>query len=133
MTHAELVEFMRRHTLCVVSTVASDGAPESAVVGFAVATDLRIVFDTVASSRKYRNLISNPRVSVAMWTGEKTVQYEGIASLAGDADRELYFETFPDGRERLKWQGITHFVVAPKWIRCSDFDARPPRIEEFAF
>jgi hypothetical protein len=44
---------------------------------------------------------------------------------------EIYFETFPDGRERLAWPGITHFVIRPKLIRYSDFDARPTQIEEF--
>jgi Pyridoxamine 5'-phosphate oxidase len=135
MTRAELFEFMRRHRYCVVSSVADD-VPQSAVVGFAVSPELEIIFDTLRSSRKYRNLIANPSAAVAMWTGETTVQYEGVAAELSPADeryREIYFETWPDGRDRLNWPGLTHFVIRPKWARLSDFDARPPRIEDLTF
>ncbi|HLH39681.1 MAG TPA: pyridoxamine 5'-phosphate oxidase family protein [Bryobacteraceae bacterium] len=136
MTRGELLDFLRRRRLAVVSTASSNGKPESAVVGIAVSEDLEIVFDTVRTSRKYRNLAVNPSVAVATWTGEKTAQYEGIASELGEADaryRDLYLEIFPDGRDRLSWPGITHFVIRPAWIRYSDFAARPPVIEEFTF
>ena len=33
----------------------------------------------------------------------------------------------------LSWVGITYFVVRAKWIRYSDYDQRPPFIEEFHF
>jgi len=135
MTRAELFDFIRSHRFAVVSSVSSTGAPESAVVGFAVTPDLEIVFDTVRSSRKYGNLIANPAAAVALWTGEATAQYEGVAREPGGAERdryrEIYFETFPDGRDRLSWNGITHFVIRPKWIRYSNFDTRV--IEEFTF
>lgn len=137
MPRAELLEFIRRHRFCVVSSVAENGAPQSAVVGFAVSPELEIIFDTVKSSRKYRNLISNPHASVVLWTGEATVQLEGIATELDGADaqryREIYFETWPDGRDRMSWAGITHFVIRPKWIRFTDFDQRPPRVEELTF
>lgn len=136
MTRAELVEFIRRHRFCVVSSVAGN-RPQSAVVGFAVSPDLEIIFDTVRSSRKYRNLAANPHASVALWTGEATVQYEGVATELDGADgeryRQIYFETWPDGRDRMSWEGITHFVIRPEWIRYTDFNQRPPLIEEFSF
>jgi pyridoxine/pyridoxamine 5'-phosphate oxidase len=135
MTKSELFEFIRAHRYAVVSSVAAQGTPESAVVGFAVTPELEIIFDTVRSSRKYANLTGNPAAAVAMWTGEATAQYEGIASEPDGAERdhyrEIYFETWPDGRERLSWAGITHFVIRPKWIRYSNFDTRV--IEEFRF
>jgi len=137
MPRAGLLDFIRRHRYCVVSSIAENGAPQSAVVGFAVSPEFEIIFDTVKSSRKYRNLISNPRAAVALWTGEATVQYEGIATELAGADgdryREIYFETWPDGRDRMSWTGITHFVIRPEWIRFTDFGERPPRIEEFTF
>lgn len=137
MTNAELFDFLRAHRYGVVSTVSAEGAPESAVVGIAVTRELDVIFDTVKTSRKYRNLIANPASAVAVWTGEKTAQYEGIAREPEGAERdryrEIYFGAFPDGRERLSWPGLTHIVIRPKWIRYSDFDARPPRIAEFTF
>src|SRR5215469_6242943 len=137
MMRAELLEFFRRHRLAVVSTISSDGAPEAAVVGIAATPELEIIFDTVKTSRKYRNLMANPAAAVTVWSGEKTTQYEGVAFEPDGAEldryREIYFATFPDGRDRLSWAGITHLVIRPKWVRYSDFDARPPRIEELRF
>jgi len=135
MTKSALFEFMRGHRYAVVSSVTAQGTPESAVVGFAVTPELEIIFDTVRSSRKYTNLTANPAAAVAMWTGEATTQYEGIASEPDGAEREryreIYFETWPDGRDRLSWAGITHVVIRPKWIRYSNFETRV--IEEFRF
>ena len=45
--------------------------------------------------------------------------------------RELYFESFPDGRERQSWRGITYIRARPTWIRYSDFTTDPPAIIEF--
>jgi hypothetical protein len=99
--------------------------------------ELEIVFDTVDRSRKYRNLKACGECSITMWIGEVTVQYEGIAEepVGADLDRyqEAYFKKLPDGRDRLSWPGIAYFVVHPKWVRYSDFNARPPLIEEFSF
>jgi pyridoxine/pyridoxamine 5'-phosphate oxidase len=137
MTKPDLLQFLRRHRYAVVSSVSAAGAPQSAVVGIGVSGDLEIVFDTLRTSRKYANLIANPAASVAVWTGEATAQLDGIAEEPDGAERdryrEIYFETWPDGRDRLSWSGLTHIVIRPKWIRYSDFDQRPPLIEEFRF
>jgi pyridoxine/pyridoxamine 5'-phosphate oxidase len=137
MSPKELAEFIAACDLAVVSSLSPDGEPQNAVVAIAVTPDLEIVFDTVDRSRKYRNLTARGQCSITMWTGEVTVQYEGIAEepIGADLDRckEAYFKKLPDGRDRLSWPGITYFVVRPKWIRYSDFDARPPLIEEFSF
>jgi len=137
MTKTDLFEFLRRHRYAVVSSVSSTGAPQSAVVGIGLSRDLEIVFDTLRSTRKYANLIANPAASVTVWTGEATAQIDGVATEPEGAERDryrkIYFETWPDGRDRLSWSGLTHIVVRPKWIRYSDFDQRPPQIEEFAF
>jgi pyridoxine/pyridoxamine 5'-phosphate oxidase len=129
---AELVAFGTACDLAVVSYLSPQGLPQSAVVGIAVTPDLELVFDTVASSRKYRNLKARPECSIVLWKGEVTMQYEGIAEeTTADHYKEAYFKKMPDGRDRLSWPGITYFVVRPKWIRYSDFVARV--IEEFSF
>jgi len=134
MSPQKLADFVGACDLAVVSYISTEGAPRSAVVAIAVTPELEIVFDTVSSSRKYGNLKTRPECSLVMWTGEITMQYEGIAEET-DLDRykEAYFKKLPDGRDRLSWPGITYFVVRPKWVRYSDFNARPPLIEEFSF
>jgi hypothetical protein len=119
----------------VVSSIAADGTPQSALVGIAVTRELEIIFDTVNSSRKYRNLVERPACSLVVgWSGEQTVQYEGVAHepLGAELKRyqESYFEAWPDGVERMKWAGIAYFAVRPRWIRYSDFAQAPARIEE---
>jgi hypothetical protein len=138
MTKTDIYQFLLKEKLGVLGTLSPDGAPQSALVGIAVTHDLEIIFDTVKSSRKYRNLMSNAAASfVVGWAGECTVQLEGEAFQPEGSDltayQQVYFANWPDGPARLSWPGITHFVVRPRWIRYSDFDQRPPQIEEFHF
>src|SRR5271155_5869071 len=60
MDLAGLHSFMVRHRYGVVSTVATPGVPQSALVGIATTPDLEIIFDTLRSTRKYANLIARP-------------------------------------------------------------------------
>jgi hypothetical protein len=138
MTKAELFQFMSSEWLGVLGWIAADGRPQGALVGIAVTPDLEIVFDTVKSSRKYANLIANPKASFVIGTSrEVTVQFEGTAQeLAGEEltrYQKIYFANLPDGPARLSWPGIVYFAVRPRWIRYSDFEARPPKIVEFTF
>jgi hypothetical protein len=122
----------------VVSSIAADGTPQGALVGIAVTPQFEIVFDTVNTSRKYGNLVARPGCSfVVGWSGEQTVQYEGIAGEPRGEElkryQEVYFAAWPDGPVRMSWSGIAYFVVRPRWIRYSDFSQNPPLIHEIAF
>ena len=83
------------------------------------------LFDTLSDSRKATNLRENPSVAFVIGSTrdgtERTVQYEGVADMpSGDELRrvqEVYFEVFPDGRDRLHWKGLIHVRVKPLWIR----------------
>jgi pyridoxine/pyridoxamine 5'-phosphate oxidase len=134
VTQAELVAFLRQHRLAVVSTLR-DGAPQAAVVGIAVTEALDIIFDTLTTSRKYANISADPRVALVIgWDAEQTVQFEGIAELpSGDeleSSKQAYFAVSPDGRAREKWPNIAYVRIRPRWLRYSDFEQTPPRIEE---
>ena len=61
MTPADLLTFVCRSKLAVVSTTSAAGAPQAAVVGIAVTDALEIVFDTLETSRKAMNLRRDPR------------------------------------------------------------------------
>jgi uncharacterized pyridoxamine 5'-phosphate oxidase family protein len=137
ITKIDLFEFMSQQKLGVLGTVSPEGSPQSSLVGIAVTPELEIIFDTVNTSRKYRNLMRNPACSFAIgWTGETTVQCQGEARAPAGAElakyQELYFKKWPDGPARLTWPGIAYFVVRPTWIRYSDFDQQPPLIQEFS-
>ncbi len=135
MSRASLYVFMAEHRYGVVSSISPTGTPQSALVGIAVTEQLEIIFDTLRSTRKYRNLKARPACSFVLgFPGEKTLQLEGKAMEPDGAERtryqEAYFLTWPDGRDRLGWSGMTHIVVRPTWMRFSDFDQRPPFFEE---
>lgn len=138
MDEAALFAFLSQHKYGVVSSIGPDGGPQSALVGIAVTRELEVIFETVSSSRKYRNLLADAACSFVIgWAGEQTVQLEGAAWLPQGDElgryRSLYFESWLDGPARLAWPGITHFVVQPRWIRFSDFDQAPPLIREWTF
>jgi hypothetical protein len=108
-------------------------------MGIAITPQLEIIFDTFKSSRKYPNLISRPACSFVFggWgTSKQTIQYEGQAEELNPPELEQYqkifFKAWPDGRARMNWPGIAHFVVRPTWIRYSDFEQGPPLIREFS-
>jgi hypothetical protein len=139
VTRAALLTFLRQHRYVVQASVSATGAPQAAVVGVAVATDFTLIFDTLASTRKAVNLRHHSNVAFVIggWTpgDERSVQYEGVADLPAGAElddvREQYFAVFPDGRDRLAWQGIMHVRVRPSWLRYSDYTAGPPEVLEF--
>jgi general stress protein 26 len=141
MEKAEVLQFMRTHSLGVQASVSGSNSPQAAVVGFVVTDNFEIIFDTVATTRKVVNLRQNPRCAFVIGGvtegDERTVQYAGVADEpAGDelADlRELYFARFPDGRERQRWPGLTYVRIKPQWLRYSDWNQVPPLIVEFEF
>jgi Pyridoxamine 5'-phosphate oxidase len=59
MTKADIYQFISKQKLGVLGTLSPGGSPQSALVGIAVTPELEIIFDTVKSSRKFQNLMSN--------------------------------------------------------------------------
>lgn len=138
VTQTDVYHYLTRCRLGVVGSLGPDSRPQSALVGIAVTETLEIIFDTVRTSRKYRNLLATPSCSFAIgWDGEQTVQYEGeAAELSGselDRLQPVYFAAWPECRTHLSWPDIVYFVVRPLWIRYSDYDQNPPLIQEFSF
>lgn len=139
MTTSELLEFMRTQRLAVQASVGAGDSVQAALVGIAVTDAFELVFDTIDSSRKCRNLRRVPNVAFVIggWsTGdERTVQYEGIADepIGDDLERvkAAYFAAWPDGPARASWPGLVYLRVRATWIRYSDFTQIPSTIIEF--
>jgi general stress protein 26 len=140
MEQTELLAYMRSQRLGVLGTLAPSGEPQAALVGYAVTPDLEVLFDTLQTTRKCRNMKANPRVSFTIGNtvgsgDERTVQYEGIAEELADNSllhlRPVYFATWPDGVERIQWPHITWCVIRPRWIRYSNFNI--PMTQEWTF
>ena len=136
MTLEEVFDIARRKRFFVISTVNESGAPEAALMGFALTEANEIVFDTLASSRKAVNLARNPNAALVIgWDDNMSLQIEGSARRpVGDdlaSAKAAYFREWPDGRVRETWPDIAYVVVKPKWIRYSNYAAGPPVVEEF--
>ena len=139
LSRAQLLHFLRQHRLAVQASIAATGGVQAAVVGIAVSDTFEVVFDTLDTTRKVRNLAQDPRIALVIGGlldgEEQSVQYEGIADRPTGTElaslQDLYFRTFPDGRDRLSWPGITYVRVKPRWLRFSDYRTAPPTILEF--
>lgn len=135
MTRDELYAFMAAYRWTVEATVTPAGAPQAAVIGFAVTERLEVVFDTLKTSRKYQNFLASPKMALVIgWDDAQTLQVEGVADEPKGIELERlkarYFEVFPDGRDREAWDGIVYLRVKPAWFRYSDFRVEPPAIVE---
>jgi general stress protein 26 len=138
MTNEGLYRFIDKHRLGVLATISRSGDPQAAVVGIAVTSELELIFDTVKTSRKYQNLAADPAIAFVIGGDEEiTVQYEGDATAIQAATHQkyfdIYFEKWPECRDHLKWPGIVHFKVRPKWIRYGDFNKGSFEISELKF
>jgi PPOX class probable F420-dependent enzyme len=120
--------------LCVLSTVADDGRPASALVGFSVSAAGEFVFGTSPASRKYGNLLRDPRVAIAVHAGEATLQVEGTARVAEGAEdaacRALHVAKNPRAKKYAEDASQRFVVVTPTWARFTDYGTAPPTVEE---
>ncbi len=108
--------------------MSPSGAPQAAVVGFAVTDAFEVVFDTLGTTRKMIHLRRDPRIALVVgWDEEPTVQLEGVAGEPTGEERArlkaVYLARFPDGVEREAWPDITCVRVRATWARYSDFRA----------
>ena len=98
VTREDVLAFIRQHSLAVECSVSPEGLPQAAAVGFVVTDAFEIVFDTLSSTRKARNLGIQP--SVALVIGgihpgeERTVQYEGITDIPEGAELESLVQQY---------------------------------------
>lgn len=139
MHPAKLLEFLRSHRLAVQASVSPNSGSQAAVVGFAISDHFEIVFDTLETTRKARNLRSNPHIALVIGGltagDERTVHYEGIADEPTGAEldrlKQIYYSVYNDGANRATWPGLIYIRAKPKWLRYSDYNQNPPEILEF--
>ncbi len=130
---AASVESLRKST-GVLSTIAQDGAIDSAVVYFTLDKNLNLYFFARANSRKSQNIVNNSLVSFTAYSEEtmQTFQLRGDASLIEDpAEQSVAFENLlkianeaskghPPITQMMQSE-INVFKMIPLWARFSDF------------
>lgn len=130
-------DLLRSQMLCVVSTVHADGSPESALVAFSESPDLEIVFGTFSDSRKFTNILRDPRVALTIGTDEQALQMEGTARVASDAEVERctaqHIRKNPSSSKYAHDPKQRYIIVKPTWLRYTDYGTEPDTIEELHF
>ncbi len=135
MDKAQLIRtLLESQTNLVISTIGDD-TPEAALVAYASAHDLSLVFATYSSSRKYINIQMNPNVAVVISDNAlKSVQYEGKAEvLAGDElkkYKEMLFHRNPKSVQYDNHPEQTYLKIIPTWIRYIDLELEPELVFE---
>ncbi len=130
MNRKALYLYIHSHDVGVLSTVSASGAPEAALMQFGDTKRFELIFDTLSTTRKYKNLQQNPRVAFTIGRNDgTTVQYEGIASELSGGELTKYKKImFAKNSEFQKWEtlpNMTYFKVTPKWIRYACMDHPP--------
>lgn len=137
MDRPQILEFIKKHQIMVISTATANGQPEAAVVGFGETENFEIIFGTPTTSRKYRHIQTNPKVALVIgWDEGMTVQYEGTVTelKAEDKDTiELYLTKVPQARLFAANPDQRFFKITPKWLRFTDTNPMPPGITELTF
>ena len=133
-----IFDFIKKHTLAVLSTVNQEGKPGASVIEFSETDNLEIIFDTFEHFRKYENLRTNPNVALAIgWDDNITVQFYGKAvELQGNELSEyqkIHVAKLPDSAKFIKMKGIKYFKIVPERIKYSDLNFHPWRIYELSF
>jgi pyridoxine/pyridoxamine 5'-phosphate oxidase len=131
----DVLDIVKTRRFMVVSSVNESGAPEAALMGYAMTPKNEIVFDTLVDSRKAVNFARRSLAALVIgWDDNVSLQIEGVARRpVGDdlaAAKAAYFREWPDGRARENWPNIGYFVVKPRWIRYSNYSGAPV-VEEF--
>lgn len=88
------LQFAQAHKLAVVSTVAPNGVPESAMMLFSIDDNFDFYFITRNDSRKVQNLQTNKNVSVVIGTelSPSTLQMTGIALAVPPKEQKAFVE-----------------------------------------
>ena len=127
----ELSEFLRGQMGCTISTIDPEGVPSGAYVAFSETAEGHFIINTKQSSRKARNLLSNPGVSLTITNEEAryTVQLQGSAELLTSETFESYadrfYEKLPFLRALRDDPEQVRFLVTPTFLRFSDCSSYP--------
>ena len=124
---------LAKHNICVLATVAADGKPESAMVGFSHGENLELLVGTSHKTRKYANIQRNSHVAVVVGDNEAEIQYEGTIRELDLTEAEKFlkkhFEKLIGAEKYLEDPNQRWLLITPTWLRLTlhnDHD----RIEE---
>src|SRR3989304_2669857 len=122
--------FLKTQIHMVIATSTNDGKPEAALVGFANADDLSLIFGTYTTTRKYQNIQVNSKVALVFGNKEGvTIQYEGMTSVLSGNEltkyKQIYFKKTPSSKKYENHEDQIYLKIQPSWIRYTDYNKKP--------
>ncbi len=136
--HARIAAFLATEPHGVISTVHADGSVESALVAVSEAPDLTITIGTDKGTRKFANILREPRVALVVTDNDSIeVQLEGRARVTEgnehEACKERHIAKNPKTVKYANDPGQRFIVIEPTWIRFTDRRTEPTTVEELRF
>lgn len=130
-----MLDYLAGHNFCVISTVADQSHPEAAFVGFSFNSQFKMIIGTAKDSRKFRNILQNNKIALAIGDFKGTVQYEGIAEAInyGDYENLMKQQGFREmsGTDKYRKDPAQAWLkITPTWIRFTQHGPQD-QIEEF--
>ncbi len=92
-TTEKIASYLEKHRYLTIATADGEGAPKAATVSYA-SDGTAIYFSTGVTTAKYKNIVANPRVALAVdedyddWGTIQGVQLEGTATVL-EAEAEI--------------------------------------------
>jgi len=127
----EIIEFINSQRICVLALEMLDGSPHGSTVHYAYDEKSgTFFFETYSTYRKGEVLAkkSTVRASIVIGVDEsnmKTLQLDGEARLITSEEKEnydkVYFEKFPNKKEKSVDPKFVFFCFTPKWWRYTDW------------
>lgn len=135
---SKILDLFAKNKYGVLSTISAEGKSQSAVVALTETDEYELIVGTSRNSRKYKNILLNPEVSVVIgWDNDTTVQYEGLARvLRGEEANECqkkHLAKHPESVVHREASDEVYILIKPTWIRYSNFSKHPSDIEEKDF
>lgn len=132
----EILKFIKKNRVLVMSILRKDGSPHAAVLHFAYSTDpLKFYFSTENTSRKTDALLAGKAVKAAAVIGFseeewKTLQLNGkIKGMIKPKDKalaqEIFYKTHPGSRRWKDDPATILLEFTPTWWRYSDYKKKP--------
>lgn len=139
ITKEDVLKFLKKKDLCVTATADKDGKPIAATMAYAVDDEMVFYLETSNKSRKYKNLLANPKAAIVIGVANElpTVQVDGELTVFEGEDainaRNFIVKQHPE------WEGYflgpdrnpeeVYFSVKPIRVCYSDFTKEPPVVE----
>lgn len=136
----DVIKFLIKERVCVLSVVLPDGAPHSATMHYSEELNpLRLFIQTSNTTLKAQALMNerNNKAAVVIGFSEKdwlTLQMRGTVRIVSDPQEleaiyKVHYEKHPDA-EQYKGPKTVFLEFTPTWWRYTDFNTDPETIIE---